>query len=132
MRNELRSIKKNRRYSEDFKRMLVKEYESGKYSVSQLHKLHQIAPKVIYDWIYKFSNFNDKSVRIVEMKESSQKKVKELEQRVKELERAVGLKQLNIDYLEKMLEIAKNDLGIDIKKNYNTPQSSGSEITGKQ
>jgi hypothetical protein len=31
-----------------------------------------------------------------------------------------------------MLEIAKEDLGVDIKKNYNTARSTGSEKTGKK
>jgi hypothetical protein len=31
-----------------------------------------------------------------------------------------------------MMELAKRDLGIDIKKNYSTPQSSGSRKTKQQ
>jgi hypothetical protein len=81
----------------------------------------------IYSWIYKFSTFNEKGFRIVEMKESSAEKLKQLEQKVKELEQAVGQKQIKIDYLEKIIEIAKDDLKIDIKKNYNIQQSIGSK-----
>ena len=66
------------------------------------------------------------------MKQSSAQKIKELEAKVKELERAVGQKQLMIDYLEKMMEIAEDELGIDIKKNSDTPQSTGSGKTKKQ
>ena len=40
------------------------------------------------------------------MKDSSDKKVKQLEQKIKELERMVGQKQIKIDYLVKMIEIA--------------------------
>lgn len=122
-------IRKKRAYSEEFKRAIVKEFESGRTSVPQLEKLYKIRHKVIYDWIYKYSTFNDKSVRIIEMKDSSTKQIKELEKRVKELERAVGLKQLEIDYLEKLIDIAKEDLGVDIKKNSDTPQSTGSAKT---
>ena len=61
------------------------------------------------------------------MKESNIDKLKHLEQKIKELEQIVGQKQIKIDYLEKMIDIAKEDLNIDIKKNYNTPQSTGSE-----
>ena len=66
------------------------------------------------------------------MKDSSTKKVKDLESKIKELERAVGQKQLYIDYLEKMMEIAKEDMGVDIKKNFGTPPSSGSVTTKKK
>ncbi len=58
--------------------------------------------------------------------------MKELEARVKELERTVGRKQIMIDYLEKMMEIAKDELDIDIKKNFGTPQSTGSGKTNKK
>ncbi len=54
-------------------------------------------------------------------------KIKLLEQRIKELEVAVGQKQMNIDYLERMIELAKEEYDIDIKKNSNTPQSDGSK-----
>lgn len=131
MYSKLKVIKKKRVFSEEFKRSIVKEFESGQYSVPQLEKLYQISNKSIYGWIYKYSTFNDKTVRIIEMKESSSNKIKELEQKVKELERAVGVKQLHIDYLERMMDIAKEELGVDIKKNFDTPQSTGSGKTKK-
>jgi hypothetical protein len=66
------------------------------------------------------------------MSDSSKKKLKELHVRIQELERIVGQKQLNIDFLEKMIEIAKEHYGIDIKKNSDTSLSTGSEKTSKE
>jgi hypothetical protein len=66
------------------------------------------------------------------MKDSQVQKLKELEQKVKDLERIVGQKQIAIDYLEKMIEIAEDELKIDIKKNSNTPQSGGSKTIKKK
>ena len=129
MKANVRSVRKQRKYSEEFKKRIVADFESGKFSVLQLEKLHGIGNPIIYRWIYKFSTFNEKGFRIVEMKDSSNKKMKELEARVKELEGAVGRKQIKIDYLEKMMEIAKDELDIDIKKNFGTPQSIGSGKT---
>ena len=129
MKANVRLIKKHRKFSEEFKKNLVKEYEKGMYSVPQLEKLYRISNRSIYDWIYKYSTFNEKGSRIIEMSKSSSHKVRELESRIKELERAVGLKQIKIDYLDKMIEIAKDELNIDIKKNFDTLQSPGSEKT---
>ncbi|WPP49584.1 transposase [Catalinimonas niigatensis] len=126
MKSNLRSIRKHRCYSQEFKRQIVKEFESGKYSVVQLERLYGIHNQSIYDWIYKYSNFNEKGYRIVEKKASSTLKVKALEARIKELEGIVGRKQISIEYLEKMIDLAKDELGIDIKKNYNTQPSTGS------
>jgi transposase-like protein len=127
MKANIKNVRKNRHYSEDFKREIVSVFESGKLSVIQLEKLYGISNSLIYNWIYKFSTFNEKGFRVVEMKESNIDKLKHLEQKIKELEQIVGQKQIKIDYLEKMIDIAKEDLNIDIKKNYNTPQSTGSE-----
>jgi transposase len=132
MKPNVRLLQKHRQYSDDFKKRIVTDFESGDFSVNQLSKLHGIANQVIYRWIYKFSNFNEKGFRVVEMKDSSSKKMQELETRNKELEAALGRKQIQLDYLEKMIALAKTDLDIDIKKNYSTPQSPGSGKTKKK
>ena len=100
MRANQKSIRKQRKYSEEFKKQLVSDFESGQYSVPQLERLHGINNGSIYNWIYKYSTFNNKGYRIVEHKSSSNKKVKDLENKVKELEAALGRKQIMIDYLE--------------------------------
>lgn len=132
MKANVRMIRKQRKYSDEFKKRIVSDFESGLYSVLQLERLHGIPNSTIYNWIYKFSTFNEKGFRIIEMKDSSNKKVKELEARIKELERTVGRKQIMIDYLEKMMDIAKEELNIDIKKNFGTLPSPGSGKTEKK
>ncbi|MGB0879220.1 MAG: transposase [Polaribacter sp.] len=125
MRANLKQLKKSRVYSKEFKLEMVKDFESGRFSVLQLEKLHGVNNVSIYRWIHKFSTFNEKGTRIVEMKQSSDTKLKEFAQKVKDLEQIVGKKQIQIDYLEKMIAIAKEDFNIDLKKNSNTPQSTG-------
>jgi transposase len=131
MKADLKIIRKHRRYSEEFKKSVVNDFESGKFSVLQLERLHKISNPLIYKWIYSYSKYNKEGYRVVEMKDSSKKKVKDLEQKIKDLEQIVGQKQIMIDYLEKMMEIAKDELDIDIKKNFNTSQSAGSGKTKK-
>jgi len=124
-------INSRRVYSEEFKRKLINEYEKGVMSVHQLSKYYDISNVVIYRWIYKYSHYNKKNVVVVEMKNSQSKKLDALEQKVKELERMVGQKQIMIDYLEKMIDLAQENFAIDIKKNFNTPHSGGSKQTEK-
>lgn len=132
MQTNLKKIQRKRVFSEELKRQAVKEYEKGEMTVLELSKFYEVSDKSIYNWIYKYSNFQRSSIRIVEMTKSSTQKIKDLESKIKELERAVGVKQMNIDFLEKMIEIAKDEYDIDIKKNSFTPQSTGSEITKKK
>lgn len=118
-------------YSEDFKLRIVKLYESGKHSVYELEKIYDISNQSIYNWIYKYSKYNKKSVKVVEFKDSQMSKINEMQACIDKLEQALGQKQMNIDYLEKMIELAKQEYDIDIKKNLNTPQSGGSKTTKK-
>lgn len=131
MQANLKKLRKRRIYSEEFKKQLVSEYEGGQYSVIELSRLHGIHHQVIYRWIYKYSTFNKKGYRVVEMKDSSTKKLKDLEARIEELEGIIGRKQIRIDYLEKLIELAGEDYDIDLKKNSDTPQSTGSSTTKK-
>jgi hypothetical protein len=56
---------------------------------------------------------------------------KELSKRVAELEQVIGQKQMVIDYLEKMIELASEDVGMDIKKKFSSKFSTGSGSTPK-
>ena len=132
MKANLKQIRKNRKYSLELKKSIVHSFEKGEFSVPQLEKLYNIGNANIYNWIYKYSTFNEKGCRIVEMNNSNQNKLNELSKKVKELEQMVGQKQIAIEYLEKMIELAKTDLNIDIKKNYNLPPSTGSNLTKKK
>lgn len=132
MKSTVKQLKKHRRYSEEFKRELVSLFEQGKFSVLQLEKLYGVTDASIYTWIYKYSNFNEKSYRIIEMKSSNTDKLKQMEERIRDLERVVGQKQIMIDYLETMIDVAKDELSYDIKKNFATPQSKGSEKKPKK
>jgi len=131
MRANVKQIRKRRNYSDDLKKSIVASFEGGEFSVQQLEKLYGISNPTIYNWIYKFSAFNEKGCRIVEMKDSSQNKLKELSKKVTELEQKVGQKQIAIDYLEKLIDLAKTDLNIDLKKNYNSKPSAGSNAIKK-
>lgn len=126
---KVKRLRRKRYFSEEFKRARVQEYESGEFTVIELGKLYSISLPVIYRWIYKFSKFNKKSVIVVEGKNSSTKKLKEYENRILELERIVGQKQIKLDYLEKLMSLAEEDMGIDLKKNTESRLSVGSKKT---
>jgi Spy/CpxP family protein refolding chaperone len=68
--------------------------------------------------------------QIVESK-SDTAKIKALEERIKELERTVGQKQLMIDFKDKMIELAEQRYSVDIKKKLGSKASSGLSTTNK-
>lgn len=125
-------IRKRRSYSKDFKKFIVSEYESGKFSVLELSRLHDITFQCIYNWIYKYSLFNKQNTVVVEMKQSSLNKLKAYEKRIKELEQVLGQKQLKIDYLEKIIELSDEHYKTDVKKSFKQQLWNGSEKTAKR
>ena len=54
---------------------------------------------------------------------------KELERRLQELEAALGRKQMEIDFLNKIIDLANTEYQTDLKKNLQKPRSAGSRST---
>ncbi len=122
-----RRIRTSRIFSESFKKAIVREYTSGNFTVGQLCRIHQLHAQNVYEWIYKFSNISKPEKVVVEMKKSTTKKLKDYEKRIAELERMVGKKQVEIEYLSKIIEVASDEFGVDLKKNTSTKPSNESE-----
>lgn len=115
----------NRYFSEAFKKSKVKDLIEKRISVKELCSLYQISRTSVYKWLYLYSDV-DKGVKTIVQMESEAHKTQLLLQRVAELERIVGQKQMSIDYLEKAFEVASKELGYDLKKKYAPQPSNGS------
>lgn len=120
-----------RSFSDDFKRKKIRELERNITSVSDICKTYSVSRTSVYKWIYKYSNMAKKQVKQVVEAKSDTNKIKALEERIKELERVVGQKQLLLEFKDKMIEIAEDTYGIDIKKKVGSKLSSGTTTTGK-
>ena len=72
-----------------------------------------------------------KGVKQVVENRSDSKKLQEMRDQIRELERIIGEKQIKLDFQEKMIELAEQEYKIDIKKKFSGKRSSGSGPTGK-
>jgi transposase len=134
MKKELEVKKRigvHRYFSEEFRIQKVKEIEQNQIGVTELCKLYGVSRAAVYNWIYKYSLHLKKGVNQVIEMESESKRAKLLQTRLAELERIVGQKQLQIDYLEKIIELGSEEVGIDIKKKFDIKFSNGSGKTGE-
>ncbi len=100
----------------DLKLDLVKQIESGKLTMGEVSRLYGVSLTAIRKWMNKYSDIYKKQTRVVVEKKSVSKKNQELRDRIKELERALGQKQMRVDYLEKLMEITSERLGEDVEK----------------
>lgn len=114
-----------RSFSEDFKKNKIRELEKNLSSVSDICKTYSVSRTSVYRWIFKYSTMAKKQVKQVVEAKSDTRKIKALEERIKELERIVGQKQLLLEFKDKMIEIAEADYGVNIKKKVSSKLSSG-------
>jgi len=129
--NKELKAEKVRYFSEDFRKKRVRELEVNLTSIADICKTHNVSRAAVYKWIYKYSIMAKKNVKQVVEAKSDTQKIKALEERIKELERIVGQKQLLLEFKDKMIEIAEATYGVDIKKKVGSRLSSGTTSTGK-
>lgn len=120
-----------RHFSEDFKRAKVRELEKRITSIADICRTYEVNRTSVYKWIYKYSAMAKKQLKVVVEAKSDTQKIKALEDRIKELERIVGQKQLLLEFKDKMIEIAEETYGVDIKKKLSSRLSPGTTFTGK-
>ena len=109
-------IKGRRVFSETLKKQLIKDLVSKRVSVHQLMREHQVSSTTVYRWLYKYSPFHERKCTLVVQMESEATINSDLQKRIAVLERAVGQKQLEIDFLNKLFEVGSAELGFDLKK----------------
>ena len=123
--NQKLVLRQQRTFSEAFKKSKVKELVAKQVTVSELSRIYGISRAGIYKWLYRYSPDHHRSTTLIVEMESESYKTRRLQQQVAELERIVGQKQLEIDFLGKLLEIGSEELGFDLKKNFSTKLSNG-------
>lgn len=124
-------IRASRCFSEEFKKSKVKELVEKQVTVIQLCRLYGVTRSAVYKWLYKYSTDHRQRTTLVVQMESETYKTQRLQQQVAELERTIGQKQLEIDFLNKLFEIASEEIGYDVKKNFSPKLSNGTGANEK-
>lgn len=120
------SLKPRRIFSEEMKQEIVVQIEKNKISVSSASREYGVDRAAIYNWLNKYSRTLKRGQVIVVEKESEQRKNEELRAKIAELERVIGQKQMEIDFLNKVIEIGSQEVKMDIKKKFGGKSSTGS------
>lgn len=122
------SERRSRRFSDNFKIEKVRELEKGKVSISELVQQYEVSSTNIYRWLRKFGTNQTKKERVIVETDSDTKQLLEFKKKVAELERIIGQKQVLLDFKDKMIDLAEQTYGVDIKKKYSTEQSNSTGI----
>lgn len=113
--------KQRRTFSEAFKREKVKLIEEGKLTVLNVSEIYEVSHTAVYKWLRKYSTLS-RGERIVVEKISEGQKTRELYKRVRDLEQALGRKQMELDYYKEIARISNEGKGEEDKKKHRSKQ----------
>ena len=123
--------RQRRHFSDSFKIQKVRELETDQTKVIEICSQYEVSQTAVYRWIEKFGIMKEKKERFIIESESDTRQLIELKKRLSELERIIGQKQIQIDFQNKMIDLAEETYGVDIKKKFFTPPSVTSGSTEK-
>ena len=126
-----RTNRQLRYFSESFRRLKVGEIDRNLTTIAHVSREFEVSRRAIYKWIYKYSAYRKKQVRQIIEPMSDARKIDELRKKIKELEQLVGQKQIQLEFHQKMIELAEEKYKVDIKKKFGSKRSPGSGSTEK-
>ena len=121
--------RRRRNFSDNFKKQKVQEIEIGLTKVSELMRQYEVSSPAVYRWIGKFGSMKKKKERIIVENDSDTKELLALKKKIAELEQIIGQKQVQLDFKDKMIDIAEEMYKIDIKKKFGKQPSDGTGST---
>lgn len=111
-------------FTDSFRRMVVEEVLSGKIFIAAAAKKYGVPHRsTVSSWIKWYKKNNDIVVPILSpvSEQKNNKSAEELD-RIKELETALELAKLKIIGLETLIDVAEEQLNIEIRKKPGTKQ----------
>jgi transposase-like protein len=108
--------RKMRIFSNEFKKDIAEKIEMRKITIKEVKKLYNVSDTSVRKWIYNYSKNLKQGCRMVVEKDSEGYQIQKILDRNAELERMVGKKQIEIEFLNKVIEICSDELGYDVKK----------------
>jgi transposase len=110
-----------RRFSEEFRIKKVREIERGISRISDICREYEVTDAAVRKWLKKYSTMaKKKEERLIVESLSDTQKILELKKQIAELERSLGQKQIQLDFRDKMIDLAEEIYKIDIKKKFGT------------
>jgi transposase len=125
-------VARRRRFSTDLKLAVVAETMQPGMSVSYVARRHGLSPSLVFRWRQLMSEGGKEAVRADdEVVAASQ--IRRLEERVRELERLLGRKTMEVEILKQALDLArakKTDLAVALAASGRYPVKTVSTTLG--
>ena len=105
-----------------FKRKVAREYLEGDLSTTQLGNKYNIRHQDVSRWSKQFSSELAEDIINCSMTEQEQKTMEALQKQLDTLKKKLEYEQMKNFALETMVDLAKSELGIDLRKNSGAKQ----------
>lgn len=106
-----------KRYSLAFKHQVVREYEAGAGFLELRDKYGIGGGSTIRNWVAQYGRKGTRHRMIIMQSPQEQDQVKELKQRISQLEKVVAQLTLDKLMLETTLTVIEEEMGVPVKKN---------------
>ncbi len=110
------------KYDISLKRKVAFEYLNGDQSTTQLGQYFNVPHQSISRWAKQFSSELAEHTNIVPVTEQEQKEMSDLQKQLKALKKNLEHEQMKNFALETLVDLAKSELGIDLRKNSGAKQ----------
>lgn len=97
---------RRRRFTPEQKRRLLDEATAPGQSISEVARRHGIAPSLLFKWKAVMDDASKKGLKANE-RVVAESEVKKLKARIRELERMLGKKTMEVEILQEAVEIAR-------------------------
>lgn len=108
-------------FSAALKKEKVRLIDQGKVTVKQVSEIYNVSQTAVYNWIKQYSTIS-RDERVVVEKVSEALQTQALYKRVRDLEQALGRKQMELDYYKEIVKLVSESEGVDIEKKHRPNQ----------
>lgn len=108
--------RRKRRFSESFRKEQVKLIESGQATIAEVSRRYEVRANSVHKWIRKYGSKKERPGLTVIGSKDDFDRLAELEKTHKSLQILFGEQQIQLVRLQKLLDLAKAELGEDFEK----------------
>src|ERR1700739_4946986 len=117
LRSKLRQKGSGYKYTVDFKRRVSAQYINSDMTLMQVGRMYNVSHQHVSEWAHEFYPELSVQAIIPSMTEQEQNEVAALQKQIEVLKEKLEYEQMLNFALETMADLAKTELGIDIRKN---------------
>ena len=117
-----KGINNGSKYDTAFRQKVARHYLENNLSQQRVGQIYNVCRQLVYAWTKEFSSELSAEILIKPMTEQEQQEVEALKKQVETLKKKLEYEQMKNFALETMADLAKTELGIDIRKNSGAKQ----------